>query len=117
MASKAINSPDVETKTARFCYIDLGWNGIVSGGNGNTGKSKIAVKSGLVATLVGSTDITDEVSEGSTKVGRWRSGQIKVAAMDTLPFQVMLAGKVDNGGDTLTCKGFAGASVTVAYEI
>lgn len=113
MASRIIGQ-GMGTKPVRMCYVDLGWNGQM---DANTGNSKFMVVAGSTPAHAGAVDLTNEVSETVTKTGRWRSGQIKLAAMNNLPFTIMLLGKVGNGADTLTCKGFAASSVTVVHEL
>jgi hypothetical protein len=116
MASTVIGA-GMSNRTVRSAYVDLGWTGQCSGGGSQKGTSKWAVISGSTPTLSGASDITDEVSETSTKQNRWRAGQIKLVAMNTVPFTVMLAGKVTSAGDTLTANGFAGSAVTVIHEL
>ena len=87
------------------------------GGGGGNGDSKWMVVAGSTATVTAAVDLTDEIAESTTKATRWRSGQIKLAAMNNLPFTVMLLGKVDDGQDTIVCTGYAGSTVTVVHEL
>jgi uncharacterized phage infection (PIP) family protein YhgE len=104
--------------SVRAVYVDLGWTGqVTSGGGPGTGKSKWMVKSGASEppNLTSAVDLTDELSETTVKASRWRSGQIKLAVMGSIPFNVMLVGKVDNALDTLVCTGYAGSTVSVVH--
>jgi hypothetical protein len=116
LASLIVNSPESGTKTVTDAEIDLGWSGQLDAGTGN---SKWAVKLGDTPTLSGAVDIPGTtLSETDVKDTRWRSGQYKHATqMATLPFTVMLAGKVGDGDNTLTVTGLLGSTVSVCYEL
>jgi hypothetical protein len=115
MASKTIGE-GMNSHNTSYARLDIGWTGQVSGTGTQTGNSKIMVVSGSVATLTGAVDITDEISETSTKNDRWRSGYIQLPVMAEIPYTVMLVGKVASAGDTLTCTGYAGSTIFVLHE-
>jgi len=120
LASLVVDAPENNIKTVKDCELDLGWTGIVANGGGTgNGDSKWAVKLGNTATLTSATDIPGtSIAETISKDTRWRTGQyIDTTNMATLPFTVMLAGKVTNANDTLTCTGLLGTTVAVVYEI
>ena len=117
MASKIIGQ-GMGSVPCRWAYVDIGWTGDVTDGGGPvTGDSKLMVVAGSTATVTGAVDLSSEQAETGTKANRWISGQIKLAAMNNLPFTVMLVGKVDNAVDTLVCTGFAGSSINVVHEL
>jgi hypothetical protein len=101
---------NIAGKTISSVYIDLGWSGQTDTGTGSTVWAVNTTDS-----WSGAVDLTDELSEGTVKTGHWRSGQVKLASMDTASFFVLLGGKATTG--TLTARGYAGASVTVIYEV
>jgi len=117
MYSIEIDTTETDTKTVNSVLLDLSWNGIVSGPGAKTGLSKWTVDGGSGAAFGSSVDITTDFSESSVKTEHNASGAIKLADMATLPFTIYLAGKIDDVGDTLTCKVLSTSEVHIYYVL
>lgn len=118
MFSSTITSSESGTKTVDAASLALHWN-VKIDGNATSVKCKWMVVSGASATVTGAEDLTDEITETSaTAVEYSRSGNIKLTAMDTLPFTVMLVGKtVDGGTGKATGSAYSDCEVTVSYSV
>lgn len=75
---------------AKYVYADLTWKVA----NGTTPRSKWMVCAGDTFSFTSAVDLTDELSGAGTF---HRSGQIKLAAMDNVPFTIALLTIVDSG--------------------
>lgn len=110
-----VDSGETGTKTVVTCRLDVGWRGQITTGTGG-GNSKWAVTAGSSYVGASALDVTDELAETTTLATRYRSGSIKRAQQNTLPFRLSLLGKVAVGTDVLTLKPSSETQIDVTYQ-